>query len=132
MPLLEKYDLHIFEICKSAESLSEELATTWLNRYCVNEEAKCREIVEYFYNYDERKSHARTINRKKGKELGLNIKCTEDIEGLSDLVRSLYNQYLLWFDKTAFCKLFENSKGISWSRQIQPIAVKVPTDIKSK
>lgn len=131
MPLLAKYDLHIFEICRSAQDLSVELALTWLKQYSGIDEKKCDEIVAYFSDYDERKSHARTISRGKARELGLNIKYTEEIKGLSDLARSLYNQYLLWFDKTPFYKAYENSRGINWGRQFQQIAVQMPVQPQS-
>ena len=35
-------------------------------------------------------------------------------DGLSDLLQSLVNQYDLWFDKTAFFKMFEDARGTNW------------------
>jgi len=51
----------------------------------------------------------------------------EETEGLADLVRSLYNQYELFFDKTSFFKVFEDARGISWGRQSQVVSLQVPT-----
>lgn len=121
MPLIQKYDLHTLEMCKSAEDLSKELAGDWLSQYmlkCSKDDARVTEIVNFFSDYDEHKSHGRSISREKCRELGLNVTNLEDQAGLSDLVRSLYNQYELWFDKTPFYKLFENASGINWGRQI--------------
>ena len=68
LPLLEKYDLHILEMCQTAKELSEELARDWLSEFmfksCENPE-KIEELVAYFSNYDERKSHGRSIGRAK-------------------------------------------------------------------
>ena len=54
------------------------------------------------------------------------VKNVEEIQGLADLVRSLYNQYELWFDKTSFYKMFENAHGIGWGRQTQAVTLQFP------
>lgn len=33
LPLIEKYDLHLFELCKNAQKLADTLAREWLQRY---------------------------------------------------------------------------------------------------
>jgi hypothetical protein len=38
---------------------------------------------------------------------------------MNDLLRSLYNQYELWFDKTPFYKLFEDARGTSWAGSLR-------------
>lgn len=128
MPLISKYDLHIFEICKSAQELSKELAQNWLSTYmlkCTEDNPRVTEIVDFFLNYDLHKSHGRSIDRGKARELGLKVIDVEEIEGLADLVRSLSNQYELWFDKTSFYKMFENAWGINWGRQFRTVTVPV-------
>lgn len=130
MPLISKYDLHILEICKSAQELSKELARNWLNTYmlkCSEEDPQIGEIVDFFSDYDIHKSHGRSIDRKKARELlGSKVIDVEEIEGLADLVRSLCNQYELFFDKTPFFKVFENAWGVSWGRQAQTVTVQLP------
>lgn len=120
LPLVAKLDLYIIEICKSFQALSEELARKWLSQYMLKCPANSEEVdqlVKFLSTYDVHKSHSRSIGRQQGKEVGLRITFTEEIEGLSPLIRSLYNQYCFWFDRTAFTKLFENAHGISWGRQ---------------
>ena len=129
MPLISKYDLHILEICKSAQELSKELARNWLGTYmlkCVEDDPRVTETVDFFSNYDIHKSHGRSIDRSKARELGLKVINVEEIGDLADLVRSLYNQYELWFDKTSFYKVFENAWGINWGRQSQTVTVQLP------
>ena len=129
MPLISKYDLHILEICKSAQELSKELARNWLSTLmlkCTEDDPRVTESVDFFSNYDIHKSHGRSIDRGKARELGLKVINVEEIEGLADLVRSLYNQYELWFDKTPFYKVFENAKGINWGRQSQTVTFQLP------
>lgn len=129
VPLISKYDLHLLEMCKSAEDLSKDLAASWLSEYmlkCTKDDSRVAQIVEYFVSYDEHKSHARSIDRNKSTELGLVIEKIEDTEGLEDLIRSLHNQYGFWFDKTPFVKMFEDARGICWGRQQQNITVQLP------
>jgi len=120
MPLLSKYDLHILEICKSAQELSKELARNWLSTYmlkCTEDDPRITKIVDFFSNYDIHKSHGRSIDRARTREMELKVIYVEEIEKLANLVRSLYNQYELWFDRTPFYKVFENAYGINWGRQ---------------
>lgn len=129
MPLLSKYDLHMLEMCKRAEDLSTELAGVWLSRYmfhCDRDYPRVMNIISFLSSYDLHKSHARGIDRKTAHDLGLNIVNIEQIDGLSDLVRSLRNQYAFWFDKTPFFKMFENARGINWGRQAQQIVMQLP------
>ena len=132
MPLISKYDLHILEICKSAQELSEELARAWLSTYmlkCAAADQAVTKIVDFFKSYDFHKSHGRSIDRERAREQGLaNVVDAESTEGLADLLQSLVNQYDLWFDKTAFFKMFEDARGINWGRQqTMTVGLPVPT-----
>ncbi len=120
LPMIAKYDLHILEICKSAQKLSERLATQWLSKYML----KCGEtsqgvvnVVKFLTNYDEHHSHARTISREEADANGIKVLKLEAIHDLEIPVRSLYNQYNFFFDKTGFYKMYENNRGINWGRQ---------------
>jgi Serine dehydrogenase proteinase len=119
MPLISKYDLAIIEICKMAEELSKELAADWLSRYMFQtsqDDKLIENIIDFFSSYDMHKSHGRSIDRDTARGLGLVVKNTEN-EKLADLVRSLYNQYDIWFAGTDFYKVFENAHGINWGRK---------------
>lgn len=132
MPLLTKYDLHIFEMCKSAEELSIELAGNWLSSYmlkCDRNDSRVVEIVNFLADYDLHKSHARSIDRVTARELKLNIINIESMNGLGNLVRSLRNQYAFWFDRTPFFKMFENARGINWGRQAQQMVLQLPPGV---
>jgi hypothetical protein len=129
VPLISKYDLHLLEMCKSAEALSQELAETWISEYmlkCSRDDAQVRTIVDHFSDYDVHKSHGRSIGRNKATELGLKVQRSEATEGLDDLIRSLHNQYSFWFDRSPFVKMFEDARGISWGRQAQTVTVQLP------
>ena len=127
MPLIAKYDLHMFEVCRVAQQLSKELASFWLRTYMLNDEQdRVDDIVNFFSNYGIHKSHGRSIDRAKAVELGLHVSKTEDVAELADLVSSLYYQFELWFEKTPFYKMFENAHGINWGRKAETITVQLP------
>jgi hypothetical protein len=136
MPLITKYDLHILEICKSAQDLSEELARTWLSSYmlkCEADDDAVSRIIDFFKSYDVHKSHGRSIDRKKAREQGLTqIVDAEATPGLADLLQSLHNQYDLFFDRSPFYKLFEDGRGTNWGRQQQTISVQLPVQAPSQ
>lgn len=129
MPLISKYELHTLEVCKSAQDLSKELAEDWLARYmlkCSKDDATVTRIVKYFSDYDRHKSHGRSIGRQEARELGLKVTDLEDVQDLASLVRSLCNQYELFFDRQTFYKIFENAAGINWGRQSQTVTLQLP------
>jgi hypothetical protein len=123
MPLIAKYDLHVLEICKSAQELSEELARAWLSTYmlkCSDSDPALAKTIEFFKSYDVHKSHGRSIDRDRAREQGLTrVVNAEATDGLADLLRSLTNQYDLWFDRTPFIKMFEDSRGTNWAHRKQ-------------
>lgn len=128
MPLISKYDLHTLEICRSAEELSKELAEEWLAKYmlkCDETDERVKKIVGFCSDYDERKSHARSIDRDKARDLGINARDVEDVEGLPELTRSLANQYQLFFDRSPFYKLFEDVRGTHWGRLVATETVQI-------
>lgn len=129
IPMLQKMDLHMLEICKSAQALSKELATRYLSEYMLRaplDDPRVVAIVDHFSDYDLHKSHGRSIDRGKCQELGLAVTPLEQDGHLRDLIRSLVNQYELLFDKSLFFKLYENARGINWGRQAQRVTIPVP------
>ena len=127
VPLLSRYDLHILEICKSAQLLSSELAIRWLSDHmlkCAETDDRVLKTVQFFADYDIHKSHGRSIDRQRAAQM-LAIETTEKLN-LDSLVRSLYLQYVFWFEKTGFYKNFECARGINWGRQANPINIQLP------
>lgn len=129
MPLIEKYDLHLLEMCRSAEELSKELARDFLSNHMFKGDEKADQIagiVKFFSDYDLHKSHARGVGRDETRERGLKVTNAEDIEGLSDLIRSVYNQYEFLFDRSIIYKIFENATDFSWAKQDPSVNKNLP------
>lgn len=122
LPMLQKYDLHIFELCENAQKLSFTLAQTWLENYMFknfpDRKERAKSIAEKLSSHQENLSHGRTIGIRKAQEWGLVVR---DLREIPELRKNLWNLYCLielYFDRTPAVKLFENSRGVSWARLI--------------
>lgn len=123
IPLIEKYSLHLLELCDDSENLSKKLVTDWL-KDCMfkdkeNTDKNISEIVEFFSAYDTHLTHSRPLVYDKIKKFGLNIELANG--DLKDLLWEVYILINGFFTLTPFVKLFENKYGISWGRQFTPI-----------
>lgn len=124
MPLIAKYDLSLLELCRNAQDLSKELAEQYLSRYMFKDvqdqkNEKISNIVNFFVDYSIHKTHSRSIDRETAMDKGLNIVKAEEME-IDNLLLSLHNQYKIFLDRAGFFKVFENSKGINWGKEISP------------
>ena len=128
IPLIEKYTLDLLELCDDSEKLSKTLVTEWLKRYMFkgqkNVSQKIRRAVEYFSNYDQHLLHARPLSLTKLEKFGLNIRFAD-----ADLQELLWEAHILlngFFSSTPFVKLYENSRDLSWGKQIQTVNFGLP------
>ena len=119
LPLLDKYSLHQFEICRNATSLSQSLAEDWLAKYMFSSltrrsaRAKARRIARELVAHKKHLSHGRPIGVDKAHDLGLTILDTRDEPKLRDAIWELHCTASLWFEKTPVCyKLCMNSDGL--------------------
>ncbi|MFH0960549.1 MAG: ATP-dependent Clp protease proteolytic subunit [Pseudomonadota bacterium] len=130
LPMLNKYDLHIFEICKNAQELAKELAKTWLTEYMIkpseDRDEKVENIVIWLSDHSKHLSHGRMINIQKCIEYKLNVKNLRDTPELREELWKLYCLIELLFDRSSTVKLFENSRGVSWARSFSEQIVQIP------
>lgn len=128
-PMLDKYDLHIFEICKKAQKLSTTLVRKWLEQYMFKDDPRRKQksdkITKRFSDHRKNLSHGRSIGIQEIKGIGIKVRDLRDTPDLRDASWELYCLIELFFDRTPAVKLFENSRGISWSRNFQQF-VSVP------
>lgn len=132
VPLIEKYSLELLEICEDYEQLSKELATKWLSDYMFEgkgDPEKIRTAVEFFADYDEHKTHSRSLNYERIQHLNLKVKQASG--ELRLLIREAYILLNGMFEVSSFVKLFENSSGMTWGRQFQFIPNQQPPAAKS-
>lgn len=124
LPLLDKYDLHILQICENALNLSKKLVKTWLSEYMFKDKSeKEREelsskIADDLANHRKYLSHANPIRIKEAQGLGLKITDLRNEPALRDKIWQLYCIIELLFDRSPFVKLYENNKGTLVLKQL--------------
>lgn len=128
IPLIEKYSLDLLEICEDSEKLSKELVSEWLCEYMFDgkkTEEDVKETVEYFSDYDRHLLHSRPLLYKKIKGFGLNLSIAED--SLQELIWEAYIMLNGFFNMTPFVKLYENTKGVTWGKQMNIVQAPHPS-----
>lgn len=130
LPLLQNYDLHIFEFCENAKSLARSLAKEWLEKYMLKDlsdrKDKAEFIAEKLGDHKEYLSHRRTLGIQKCKDLGLVIRDLRETPDLRKEAWTLYCLIELYFDRSQCVKLFENSHGTSWARNFAEQVIQIP------
>ena len=125
VPLIEKYSIHLLEMCVDSEKLSRELVSDWLTKYMFKNDKRrtttVKKAVKYFSNYDKHLIHSRPIFMKKAKELGLNIEFAD--QKLKPLLWEAYVLLTGFFNISPFVKLYESNTGVSWGKQFHQIIV---------
>jgi len=84
-----------------------------------------QEIAEKLSNHSEHLSHSRSIGINKAIEMGLKLEDLRNTPELRNALWSLYCSIELYFGRTSAVKLFENSKGVSWSRNVQEMVAQL-------
>jgi hypothetical protein len=127
LPLLNKLDLAIFEICKNTNKLAKSLVTEWLKRYLLKLEAdpaaRASEIADYLSTHKDRLSHGRPITLRVVKD-ELKIKSILDLKDdpeLRELVGELWGEIEWFIDASGTAKFFENAHGVNFRRAFQII-----------
>ncbi len=128
VPMLNKYDLHLLEICETALKLSDELVQEWLKKYMFagksDKENLAEKISNNFLEHDNHKSHARPIGISKAKEWGLEIEDLRNNKELRNRIWKLYCAVELFFDRSPAVKLYENAYGVSLMKNIPQVITK--------
>jgi hypothetical protein len=125
LPLLNKLDLALFEICKNANKLSESLVTEWLKNYLMKDEAdpeaRAKEVTEYLSKHKDRLSHSRPITLATLRDV-LKIRHVVDLKQdpvLRDLIGELWAEIEWFIESTGTSKFFENAYGVAFRRAFQ-------------
>jgi hypothetical protein len=132
LPLLNKLDLHLFEICKNAEELSKSLVREWLKAYLLKGEndidARAEEVTNYLSSQKDRLSHGRPITLGAIKEV-LKIQNVLDLREdpkLRTLITELWAEIEWFVENSNTVKFFENAYGVAFRRQFQQVNFQIP------
>lgn len=123
LPLLQKYDLHILEICKDAEERGKQLVQKWLEEFMfanqADSEGKAKEIVAFFSDYNTHKSHARPIFISEALKVGVKVSNLQENPNIQSKIWDFYLCLRFLFDTTNYVKVFENSYGVNYGPLFQ-------------
>jgi Serine dehydrogenase proteinase len=124
IPLIEKYSLHILELCEDSEKLSKDLVSDWIRDFMLkgNEsfEGQIQKTVDFFSDYDKHLLHSRPLVISKLVEFQLKISQADTI--LSELLWEAYIHINGLFVLTTFYKIYENAADYSWGEQLQVVS----------
>lgn len=125
LPLIERYSLDLFELCKDSEKLSKDLVSSWLAKYMFagerNAGQKIKRAVSFFSDYNTHKLHSRPLTPAKLSGFGLKIEIADGT--LRDLLWEAHILLNGLFNISVFVKVFESTTGVSWGKQFQTIFV---------
>ena len=123
IPLLNKLDLHLFEVCKNADKLSKTLVRRWLKDYMFKGDRrasdKATRITNYLSSHKDRLSHGRPINIDQMKKLKVQVVDLREDSTLRSLLSELWSEVEFFVDSTDTAKFFENAYGVGFRRRFQ-------------
>ncbi|MFA5020528.1 MAG: hypothetical protein WC517_00470 [Patescibacteria group bacterium] len=130
LPLLNKYDLHILQICENAKRLSEELVKDWLSRYMFLGDEKAAEkaenIAKNLADHKKYLSHGRPIGINEARSIGIRISDLRDNLPLREKIWELYCILEIMLDRSPIIKLYENSNGVFLAKNIPFQQIMIP------
>ena len=135
LPLLNKLDLYIFEICKNAEKLATSLVKEWLSKYLLkgeeNIQSRADEVTSYLSSQKDRLSHGRpiTIGAIKDELKLRNICDLREHPDLRALITELWAEIEWFIEVSNTVKLFENAYGVGFRRGVliqQQMGIQLP------
>jgi len=130
LPLLNKYDLHILQICENAKKLSEELVKDWLTKYMFKGDEKAAEkadgIAKNLADHKKYLSHGRPIGINEAKKIGIKVTDLRDNHDLRTKVWELYCVLEILLDRSPIIKLYENSNGVFLVKNIPFQQIMIP------
>lgn len=135
LPMLNKYDLHTFELCKNSTKLSMNLVKGWLAQYMFNNRSSkvrdARRVAAHLCAHRRLLSHARPIGIEQCLELGLEVEDLRKQPELREKIWQLHSAYQFLFDKTPAVKIYENAFGTSWMRlfAMQQVVLQPPPSV---
>lgn len=130
LPMLNKLNMHLFEICNNAEELTWTLALDWLVRYMFNGHAdaagRAENVTRFFTDHSQTRSHRRGVGIVKATELELNVLDMRENPKLRQAIWELYCAVEFFVDNSDTIKFYENAFGVSWRRRFQVATIQIP------
>ena len=111
--LLKKYPINFLFECKNTMEWARDILEKALKYSMFKEDNqdKIDKIISELISGDSTKNHSRNLSAAKCKKIGLNIKCIEKDEELSDIILSIHNACISYFYRENSSKIYLNQNG---------------------
>lgn len=135
LPILQQYGPSLLMECKNGIKLSKTLVTEWLSKYMLNGKTKAKykaSLISSFLASPKHLSHGRSINISKLKQMGVNIKYTNELNPeISEAVQDIYLSLIMTFMSSGAFKIYENHLGNGFYRSIQVTVIPNPASVSA-
>ena len=110
--------------CRAGQARARQMVARWMQMYMLNgrddAETTANRIANELTNFNKLGYHARPIDFRQARELGIRVTSLEDDDVLQDRVLSVFHATYLTFNGTPTRKIIENHRGRGWLRDEQP------------
>lgn len=132
IPILQEFAPSLLVECDNFIGLSKRLVTDWLTNYMFKGDSapkrQAKKIANYLSDEKNTLSHARRIDAKQLRSLGVKIEVLEEQESdFQDAIRQLHLAVMATLDSTGAAKIFENSEGAALIRMVNIQVTPPPT-----
>jgi hypothetical protein len=133
IPILRQYGPSLLEECANAIALSKQLVRTWLRTYMFagDQDAvlHAQRVADWIGNHNNFKAHGRQISIADLQRRGVKVIDLRTDTPLRDAVWAVWTAYRVTFDTTGAYKIFENSRGEAFVRNIETRIIKIPAPL---
>ncbi|WP_313929548.1 hypothetical protein [Pseudoxanthomonas sp.] len=121
-PILQSMGPSLVQEAQNALEYGERMVTEWLERRMFAGDpqaaAKAKAVAQHFNSTNTHKAHNRRIDRDEARSVGVFIEDLEPNQPLQEAVLTAYHLVSLNFAATRAVKIFANSAGITWQKNL--------------
>jgi len=133
IPILRQYGPSLLEECANAIALSKQLVRTWLRTHMFAGDPdavrRAQRVAAWIGNHNNFKAHGRQIGIRDLQKRGVKVMDLRTDTALRDAVWAVWTAYRVTFDTTGAYKIFENSRGEAYIRNVESRIVQIPAEL---
>lgn len=130
IPILRQYGPSLLEESQNAIDLAKRLVRSWLETYMFagmnDADERANGVASWIGDHNAFKAHPRQIDIGQLLEKQVKVIDLRNDPSLRDAIWAVWSAYRVTFDDTGAFKIFENSRGESYVRNLQRTLVPIP------
>lgn len=130
LPILQSYAPSLLSVCESADKLSQDLVTKWLQKYMLGDEkdpnGHALQLATFLADSKNHLSHGRRIGIDDLVAQGFKVLDLRTVPELRDRIWDLYLSIRVTFEDTGVFKLIENGMNVRYARIVQLVVPTMP------